>query len=625
MTSAPAHKDAYYPRPPQGPPAINPWLIRLPVLFVTGGILLVLVLAIFVAAFQLRYAGKITPGVYALGINLSGMDRGEAVTALSGRFVYDNEAVFTFRHGDRLWQMTARDLGMGFDAEATVEQAFASSRAGGFAGDLVDQTLTWLNGKSIAPIIHYDQNVAVARLLEIAQTVNRDVVNATLTIEGANVISTPGQTGRALDINATLAQLDAAMMTLTSGAEVPLVVHETPPQIWNVDEAANRVRAALSSPLELVAEGPTGVLMGPWTASVEQIAALLEVQVVNNGDGTYSYQVDIDFSAFEDFLNELAPGLLLPPRDGRFHFDTNTRQLVLIQPSVSGRSLNVQQTLARLADAVFRYDRRSVPIAFDYTEPTYHDRVTAAELGITELVAEATTYYPGSPPNRIHNITEGASRFDGIIIGPGQEFSFNYWLGEMSEEAGFVQSLVIQGERTVDGIGGGICQVSTTAFRAAFAGGFRIIERNSHAYRVGYYELNGSPPGLDAAIWTPDRDMRFQNDTPYHLLIEVGIYPGNSAIQFRLYSTNPGRRVTIEAPVIRNVVEPPATTYQVNRSLQAGQINQVEWAAAGADVNVTRVITDLQGNVISRDNIFTHYLPWGAVFEVAPGDARSSG
>jgi vancomycin resistance protein YoaR len=194
-------------------------------------------------------------------------------------------------------------------------------------------------------------------------------------------------------------------------------------------------------------------------------------------------------------------------------------------------------------------------------------------------------------------------------------------LGDISVETGFVQGKVIFGGRTVDGVGGGVCQVSTTAFRAAFTAGFPIIERNSHGYRVGFYELN-SGPGLDAAIFQPEADFRFLNDTDYHLLIETSVYPANSSIQFRFYSTNPGRQVTIEGPVVRNVTAPLPTIFEANADLQGGVSQQVDWAAEGADVTLTRIIRDAGGNEIERDELFTHYEPWAAVVQVAPGDPR---
>jgi vancomycin resistance protein YoaR len=325
-------------------------------------------------------------------------------------------------------------------------------------------------------------------------------------------------------------------------------------------------------------------------------------------------------SAFESYLYQLAPGLIQPARDGRFDFDPNTQQLAVIQPAQSGRELNVLETLARLEEGVFT-DTRLVPMAFDYTLPRYHNQVSAAELGITELVSESTSYYTGSSENRRTNIAVGVSRMNGIIVGPGEEFSFNYYTGDISYENGFVDGLVIFGGRTVTGIGGGICQVSTTLFRTVFSGGLAVTERNSHGYRVGYYELNGQQPGLDAAIWQPQRDFKFQNNTPYHILIEASVYPGDNAMQIRFYSTK-FFQVEIEEPIIRNLVPAPETRFISNPDFQLGNILQIDYAAEGAEVTVFRNIFDTGGNLQFKDYAFTYYVPWQAIYEVAPGDNR---
>lgn len=626
MTTYPADEDnishLYPPPDRETSREMSPWLIRLPLLFVTGIIFFLLLLIVVIGAFRISYDGRITPGVSSYGVDLSGMTLDEAVSALSARFTYDNTTVFTLRYGDRSWQLTAQDLGFTYDPSETVAQAMLVGKNGDMVAGLRDQARAWFDGHAIAPIIHYDQNMAAERVAAIAVEIDTPPQDATLFVDNGQVITLPGQLGWKLDVESTLANLDRAMLSLASGGDVALVVNEISPSILNTDEAGNQIRAALSGPLELVANGVNGERLGPWSISVEQIAALLAIELTNNVDGTQHYQVSIDMDVFSESLNTLAPGLITSPRNGRFQFNDNTGELEMLLPAENGRELNVDETLARLEQAVLRYDGRSVPIAFNYTEPRYHNAITAAELGISGLVAEATTYYSGSGVNRRHNIAEGASRFDGLIVGPGEEFSFNYWLGEVSIEAGFVESKVIEGERTVDGVGGGICQVSTTAFRAAFTGGFTIIERNSHAYRVGFYELNNSPPGLDAAIWTPDRDFRFQNDTPYHLLIEASVYPANNALQFRFYSTNPGRTVEIQEPIIRNPEPALETIYEANAALQLGDAVQVDWAAEGADVTILRVIRDASGNELRRDSIFTHYFPWRAIIQVAPNDSR---
>jgi vancomycin resistance protein YoaR len=624
MTTVPAQE----PRPPVGAAPYrkkstpNPWFIRIPVLFIIGGFLLVIVLAAFVAAFQLRYADKIVPGVSAFNLDLSGMTPDEAKTALASRFTYDKQAVFTFRDGDRFWQMTAGALGVSFDLQGTVDQAYTAGHSGNIMSDLVNQATIWLNGRGIAPIVRYDQNVAVARLQAIAKEVDRAPANAQLTINGRNVSTKPSLTGRTLDIPTTLSRLDESITHLTTGTEIALVVNETPPVVWDAEAAARKVRVALSAPITLTADDNAGGTLGPWTASADQIAALLNVGLHDNGDGTQSYDVSIDMSAFQGFLDSLAPGLIASPKDARYHFNENILQLEVIQPAVSGRALNVAETLKRLEQAVFTSDSRTVAMAFDYQAPRYGNDANAAAMGITQLVSQGTTYFTGSPANRRANIAEAASRFDGIVVGPGEEFSYNYWLGDVSPEDGFVEGLIISGNRTVKGVGGGICQVSTTAFRAAFWAGYPILERYAHGYRVGYYERgdNGDGVGMDAAIFTPDFDFRFQNDTPYSLLIETFVYPGNDAVQFRFYSTNPGRKVVKDGPYITNESPALPTKYEPNAQLQQGQQLQVDWAAKGAEVRVYRLIEDASGNVTRKDTFYSNYQPWGAIVQVAPGD-----
>lgn len=621
MTDYPSN-DYYVPQNRE--PAINPWLVRLPILFVSGVVLLLAALAALLVLFQVQFSGKALPGLSASSVSLSGMTRAQAQTALTNAFTYDQQAVFTFRYGDKFWQATAGELGITFDVERTLDQIFATGRSGSILADLGTQASVWLNGRSIAPIVRYDQQVAVTRLSEIAREFDRPPVDATLNVSGTLVTTTPAQTGLALDITSTLSQLEDLMRQLQTGGEIQLAVKEAQPLITDASQAAAKLNAALASPLTLVTDDQKGGSLGPWTANVDQIKSLLVLGLAPNADGTQRYDVTVNVEPLRGFLQSLSPGLISQPQDGRFHFNESTRQLEMIKDSVNGRKLDVDATLQRVAETVFNTGSRLVPLVFAYELPKYSSNVTATELGITTLVADATTYYTGSTQSRVKNIIEAASRMNGIIVAPGETFSFNTYLGDISPEEGFVQGKVIFGGRTIDGVGGGVCQVSTTAFRAALKAGYPIVERNSHGYRVGFYELNGSPPGLDAAIFQPTADFRFLNDTDFHLLIETSVFPNDQSIQFRFYSTNPGRQVVLEGPVIQAVVPALNTIYQPNAELQLGQEQYVDWSKEGADVTFTRRILDSQGNAIRTDTIYTHYLPWAAVIQVAPTDPRVS-
>jgi vancomycin resistance protein YoaR len=209
-----------------------------------------------------------------------------------------------------------------------------------------------------------------------------------------------------------------------------------------------------------------------------------------------------------------------------------------------------------------------------------------------------------------------ASKFHGIIIEPGATFSFNQFLGDVSVEEGYEEALIIYDGRTIKGVGGGVCQVSTTALRAAFQAGFPVVERWPHAYRVSWYE-KGFGPGLDATVFAPLVDFKFTNDTAFHLLIETYTNVTDGILVFKFYSTSDGRKVTISPPEVSNVTPHGPDIYEPDPTLPPGAMQQVDWAVDGADVIVRRLV-ERDGQVLYQDSLFTRYQPWQAVFKVGP-------
>jgi vancomycin resistance protein YoaR len=190
-------------------------------------------------------------------------------------------------------------------------------------------------------------------------------------------------------------------------------------------------------------------------------------------------------------------------------------------------------------------------------------------------------------------------------------------LGDISLDTGYAEALIIYGDRTIKGVGGGVCQVSTTLFRAAFFGGYPIVERYSHAYRVRYYEIGASSPGpgFDATVFVPVVDFKFTNDRPDWLLLETYVY--GQQLVWKFYSTADGRDVEWSSREF-NAEDAPEALYKENPDLKKGEIKQVDWAADGLDVIVTRIVTR-NGGSLYEDSIETHYLPWRAIFEYGPG------
>lgn len=234
------------------------------------------------------------------------------------------------------------------------------------------------------------------------------------------------------------------------------------------------------------------------------------------------------------------------------------------------------------------------------------------DMGIKELVGSGTSTFRGSIENRIFNINLASSRLSGILIKPGEEFSFAKALGDVSSFTGYKQAYIISGGRTILGDGGGVCQVSTTLFRALLNAGLPITERNQHAYRVSYYEQD-TGPGVDAAVYIPTVDLKFKNDTDNYLLIQSILDPSDQRLTFEIYGTKDGREVTVSDPVILSQSPAPEPLYQDDPNLPKGEIKQVDFAAPGARVYFTRTVKK-DGKVIYDDNFASNYRPWQAVF-----------
>ena len=239
-------------------------------------------------------------------------------------------------------------------------------------------------------------------------------------------------------------------------------------------------------------------------------------------------------------------------------------------------------------------------------------------LGIVELLGTGVSYFAGSIANRIYNIVLGTSLINGTIVAPGEVFSFNALVGPVSAEQGFKQAYVIQQGRTVLDDGGGICQVSTTVFRAALNSGLPIVKRTAHAYRVSYYEQRGFKPGFDATIFSPSVDLQFKNDTSRHILVQAKVDRANARLQVDIYGTSDGRRVEISEPVVSNVTPPPEPKYEEDATLTKGTVKQVDFAAHGATSIFTRKV--YRGSeLIINDTIRSNFRPWQAVYLVGTG------
>lgn len=566
--------------------------------------------AFFVLGARLVYSGRALPGVSAAGVSLGGQTQAQIEATLRERLTYSETGLIVLRDGERLWVARPIELGVLIDVPTMARRALAVGREGKMIEQLSAQVATWAEGVAITPVVVFDQRMGAAYLERLATGIDLPTLEASLIINGLEVVVERGQIGRRLDADATLQAL-VPIVARMYDSDLPLVIEETPPLVLDASMEAETARRILSQPFVLSAEGA-----GPWSIDPSTLAAMIRFTLASSGSGA-RFEVGLDPVQVALFLEPLAPELERRAENARFRFNDDTRQLDLVREAIIGRALDTPASVEAI-NAAIRAGQHDVPLVFQTTAPVVGSSATAADLGITENVVAVSTYFAGSSPGRIQNIRTASAAFDGLLIPPGGSLSMSEVLGDISLDSGYAEALIIYNGRTINGVGGGVCQVSTTLFRAVFFGGYQIDERHPHAYRVGYYEQGpGSPgPGMDATVFVPVVDFRFTNDSPHWLLMETYVY--GTQLLWKFYSTSDGRVVTWTTSGPRNVVEAPERLYKENLDLPRGEIRQVDYEADGMDVTITRLVTR-GGETIHQDTIRTHYLPWRAIYEYGPG------
>jgi vancomycin resistance protein YoaR len=554
---------------------------------------------------ELWLADRILPGVYAWNVDLGGLTRDEAVARLEASFQYPSDRHPTLRYGELVWPVQPADLGARLDAAATVNAALSI----GHRGDLLDrareQLDVLLNGTLVAPILTFDPGAGTMFLSQIARQVNQPLRNATLSLgDDLSVQVVPGQMGREVDVEGSRQAL-VERITQMGGGDVALVVRESEPVLTDVSATQAQVQRILSGPIVLTTPDS-----GTWTIEPTTLASWLILRPTTAADSTTTLGVSLDPGQTAHLAEEIAAAVARPPTDAQFWFDDASGTLLPLVESVPGQTLDVTATVA-LIESASTSQERTVALPLIPIRPAIATE-DAPHLGIVELIGEGQTSFAGSSASRIQNIVVGASQFDGLLIPPDETFSFNHYLGEVTAEKGYEESIIIWGNTTRADVGGGLCQVSSTAFRAAFWSGLPIVERWPHAFRVSYYE---PPKGLDATIYSPSVDLKWVNDTGHYILIHTYADRQNQTLTFRYYGTNPGRTVEIDGPYESNPVPHGPPVYREDPTLPKGQTKQIEWPKDGLDVTVYRIIKQ-NGVEVQRDTFFSRYRPWQAVYLV---------
>jgi len=341
-----------------------------------------------------------------------------------------------------------------------------------------------------------------------------------------------------------------------------------------------------------------------WKLSKENYRNMLYLK-----KGIDEYSIIFDTKKLSDYLNGLKSEIDTDPIDAVLEFNDEKTEVTKFIPQTKGTRLNVKETIKIINDNMLNVEDGNVNI--NLVVESQESKVAIKDLnklGIKEIIGVGTSDYSGSPSNRRHNIEVGRKAYDGVLLAPGEEFSALKYLGDVDASNGYLQELVIKGNKTIPEYGGGLCQVSTTMFRAALDAGLEITQRRSHSYNVSYY----APTGTDATIYSPAPDFKFKNDTDNYILIHTINDTKNSKLIYQIWGTKDGRKVEMTKPVTYDWVAPPPTKIVETLDLPVGQKKCTESAHYGVKAYFDRVITYLnRGKHEERFN--SSYKPWQAV------------
>jgi vancomycin resistance protein YoaR len=358
-----------------------------------------------------------------------------------------------------------------------------------------------------------------------------------------------------------------------------------------------------------------------WTLSPSELGRFVDQRVDPTKRGAAAFSLGLDEARLAQWLQaDLGPEIDREPVDAKVGWNWDAQGLVSTEPSVDGARLEPAPSAKAVAESFFG-DHGLVPLAVTVTKPEI-DSANLGKLGVVTLLGVGTSNYAGSDAGRATNVEVGAYLLNGTLVPPGGEFSFNHAIGVINEANGFVEAQVIDGENIGKDIGGGICQVSTTVFRAAYMAGLQMGQWHPHRFRIPFYEADGWAPGLDASILQPTEDpstwgdFTFINPSDSWMLVESWSTGVNVVVN--IYGADLGYVVDTQGPIFGEPTRIEPDKEIVDPELEPGTIDLTQTPLEGVTVEHYRRIFDRDGNILREGPFKTTYFPRGNVWKVSP-------
>lgn len=575
------------------------------------GILILILISLFVLSFlgyTIAFANKIYPNVWLAGEKVSGKNKKQIETSIKQRVRDKSYDKITFGYQDKEWMLKTKDINFQYDIKNTVETVYEIGRKAKFLESLKEQISVLFIPMNLDLVVSFDEPKVKEKIEEIAKDL--DIPEKTVSLsqdKNGEIVINPAKEGRKVDQSQTFSTFKKALGNFQNNLS-PVVIKIVPRvkgEEEEIKEAKEKFKKMTSDNLVLKWEKEKFTLS---PNELQKWAKFLE-KPKNDKQGNYVLDLELNESQVFEYLKTIAKEIDQQPQDAKLTIQGG--RAVVFRPHQDGYELDQKNALEKIKKSILTKDRE-ISLKVKVTKPTIRTD-TINELGIKELIGSGTSNFLKSPENRIHNIKKGAEVFNGVIIKPNEIFSFNQVLGEVSPQKGFLPELVIKEDRLIPETGGGLCQVSTTMFRAALYSGLEIIERQPHAFRVRYYE---PPIGFDATIYNPKPDLRFKNDTPSHVLIQANVT--SSDLTFEFYGTSDGRKVKIDGPSLYDYTSSGEPVYIDDPDLPQGETKMIERAVQGVTASFNWEVTR-GGEVLHKKTFVSKYVPWRAKYKRGTG------
>lgn len=486
--------------------------------------ILLVVVSIILGGIAYAYRDSVYPKVSVQGLDIGSKTLKEGFDILDEKNKNLSTKNIILTYGEQEYSTTFEELGIKLNTDETLIQAYRIKRKNNILASLQsifqETDVNW--------VYNSDNEILESALGAKVNPALKTLADAKLDYKDGQIIIIPEQAGESLDVSKIAGSIIPIITQDEVKLEIPLI-KESPAITTSSWESQKKELDSFLSKYEIFFND-TNIIIPP-----EEIVTWITIDQTTK-------KIDISQDTIKEYLESVQKTLTSQPVNAKLRFNSETQQIEILEPGKEGTKLMMEESSKRIRNDILAGVKRT-ELFVAVTSPLIDESQFDA-LGVKTLLGKGESNFRGSSRSRVKNINVAANKISSTLLKPGEDFSFVNTLGKVDARNGYLPELVIKGNKTIPEYGGGICQVSTTLFRAALNAGLPITERRAHSYVVNYY----GKPGLDATIYLPKPDFRFQNDTNHHILIQH--YIVGTILYYEIYGTSTGRTAKTIEPVV---------------------------------------------------------------------------